>query len=151
MWLILIAMFLTAAASKKQVKIDLLLVLSALIFGFFLETMGEQLGWLEFDDEQQIGGFPPSWIMALWAGMGLTFRYSNAWLFSVKVKWLMTWLACVPMTYFSASQLGAVQIDSFLFMYMSVFMGWTAYLLIVRFALNHPSFFMTNQSGENRV
>ncbi|WP_154222346.1 DUF2878 domain-containing protein [Marinicella rhabdoformis] len=156
MWLILVTMFVTVVISNKPTWVDIVLFFSTLIYGYCFESLGTHLGWIEFNviefnGRQQTNGFPPHWILALWGGLGLTFRHSNAWLFEKDYKWLIVWLACVPMTYFSAAQLGVIKIESFLYMYVSVFMGWSAYFFLVRYTINHPVVLMTYQAGQKRV
>lgn len=151
MWLILTAMLSSVVTLNKTVWVDVLLVASALVYGVFFESMGEQFGWLAYSDAQQIHGLPPSWILVLWAGMGMTFRYSNAWLFIQNYKWLCAWLMCVPLTYFSAAKLGAIQIENFLYTYVSVLLGWSVYFFLLRYVVNHPNITHHYQQGVNHA
>ena len=151
MWLVLLAMVATVVYSPVGVWTDIKLVLSAVVFGFCFESLAEQMGWLDFINESHVKGWPPMWIIALWAGLGLTFRQSNAWLFKKHIKWMFLWLACVPMTYLSAAKLGVIRIENFPFTYVAVFIGWSVYHLVIRHALNHPSILRAYPKGDNHA
>lgn len=151
MWLVLLAMVGTVVNSPIGVWTDIKLVLSAVVFGFCFESLAEHLGWLDFINESQVQGWPPMWIIALWAGLGLTFSQSNAWLFKKHIKWMFLWLACVPMTYLSAAKLGVIRIENFLLTYVAVFIGWAVYLLVIRYAINHPSLLRAYPRGEHHA
>ena len=108
----------------KQPKLELILVLIAVIIGAIYDQIMTHFSLLTYQAHGWSTALPAAWILALWAEFAMTLNLSLAWL---KKRYLIaaTFGAIGgPLAYIAAARLGAVTIDNLPLSYVGLAIGW---------------------------
>lgn len=147
-WTVLLWITLCAHTLWVLERRDLTLVLakSTLVFGWCFEFMMVYLGLVEYKSSYSLMGVP-IWILCLWHGLGMTFRMSNLWLINSHRWYVISWLLLVPVTYMSASGLGAIDIVDPLSSCFAIIFFWGLMIASVRVLFKQLLVDSMNQQG----
>lgn len=109
-WLGVVPLALLAVhVARHPVAGDLRLTVGALAIGAVLGWFWQASGLLVYASTEPFAGQAPAWIMVLWAGFALTLNHSLRWL-TRHLGWAAVFGAIgSPLSYFSASRLGAAE------------------------------------------
>ena len=95
--------------SAKRAMPELKLALVVTLIGLLWEALVLQAGWLAFPYGNLTGGWPPIWILAMWALLATTLNVSLDWL---KGRWLLAVVlgaVAGPLSYYAGMRMGAVE------------------------------------------
>ena len=120
-------------SQAKQAKLELMLVLIAIVIGGIFDQLMTQNKLLIYQ-AHHFTALPPAWILALWAEFAMTLNVSLRWLKQIKsrnkqlhLRWLIAVLFGAiggPLAYMGAEKLGAVTLNSMPASYISLSLGW---------------------------
>ena len=121
-------------SQAKQPKLELILLLVAVIIGGIYDQLMQNSSLLVYQAHGWSESIVPAWILALWAVFVTTLNVSLRWM---RGKWLVAILFGAiggPLAYIGAARLGAVNLDNLPLSYVALSLGWailTPLLLII--------------------
>ena len=121
-------------SQAKQPKLELILLLVAVIIGGIYDQLMQSSSLLVYQAHGWSESIVPAWILALWAVFVTTLNVSLRWM---RGKWLVAILFGAiggPLAYIGAARLGAVNLDNLPLSYVALSLGWailTPLLLII--------------------
>ena len=121
-------------SQAKQPKLELILLLVAVIIGGIYDQLMQSSSLLVYQAHGWSESIVPAWILALWAVFVTTLNVSLRWM---RGKWLVAILFGAiggPLAYLGAARLGAVNLDNLPLSYVALSLGWailTPLLLII--------------------
>ena len=121
-------------SQAKQPKLELILLLVAVIIGGIYDQLMQSSSLLVYQSHGWSESIVPAWILALWAVFVTTLNVSLRWM---RGKWLVAILFGAiggPLAYIGAEKLGAVTLDNLPLSYVGLGVGWailTPLLLII--------------------
>ena len=121
-------------SQAKQPKLELILLLVAVIIGGIYDQLMQSSSLLAYQAHGWSESIVPAWILALWAVFVTTLNVSLRWM---RGKWLVAILFGAiggPLAYLGAARLGAVNLDNLPLSYVALSLGWaiiTPLLLII--------------------
>jgi len=92
-------------------KRELALVAVAALAGAAFETVLVHTGWVQFDSGVLLQGFPPYWMVALWAVFATTLNVSLRWLHRRGALAAALGAVGGPAAYYAGAQLGAIELS----------------------------------------
>ncbi len=120
-------------SQAKQAKLELMLVLIAIVIGGIFDQLMTQNKLLIYQ-AHDFTALPPAWILALWAEFAMTLNVSLRWLKQIKSRNMQLhwrWLIAVlfgaiggPLAYMGAEKLGAVTLNSMPASHIALSVGW---------------------------
>lgn len=112
--------------------IGLSVLMGLLIDGFLSSTC-----WLIYAMHgHQISFLPPVWIMLLWLGFGATIKTGMHWMFNSPMLGSLFMLIGAPLSYYSASRLGGVELIQLWPVMITIGVSWLVYFLILNVIIN---------------
>lgn len=107
---------------------DIQALFIGLVFGFLVDGFLHNNGWVHYESWLTIPEWsPPYWILMLWFGFALTLKVGMRWLFRSYLMGTLFLLIGAPLSYFSASKLGAISIHQPLTVMVIIGVSWWAY------------------------
>ena len=110
--IIILAMFCLYLTPRFNLKKDMVFLLFCLVMGFIVDSLLAYFDLVEYSYNLGLANVAPFWIMILWAGFALTLNHSMAWLLSQPKLGAALIGIGSPLSYFSASKLGAISIHN---------------------------------------
>lgn len=109
----------------RQRGADLRLLLSCCVLGFVIDSLWVQSGWMRFASPWPWPTLAPLWIVAMWAGFGLTVNHSLAGLKRWPLLAAVFGLVGGPLAYWAAARAwGAVEIPGGTIAYLALGIAW---------------------------
>ena len=121
-------------SQAKQPKLELILLLVAVIIGGIYDQLMQSSSLLVYQSHGWSESIVPAWILALWAVFVTTLNVSLRWM---RGKWLVAILFGAiggPLAYIGAEKLGAVTLGNLPWSYVALSVGWailTPLLIII--------------------
>lgn len=117
---------------KTWIKIDYTIILISIVAGLVIDGVLQALGIVNYAfNVFNLGFLPPLWIMMLWVGFGATVRTGMHWLLNKPKMGALVMLIGAPLSYLSATQLGATQIPVLWQAMTLIGFSWLAYFSLI--------------------
>lgn len=97
-------------ARATRPKREFALVAVAALAGAAFETVLVHTGWVQFDSGVLLQGFPPYWMVALWAVFATTLNVSLRWLRGRPALSAVLGGVGGPAAYYAGAQVGALEL-----------------------------------------
>ena len=131
--LLLAVIFIYQGFDSQDAKIIGISVLMGLLIDGFLSSSG----WLVYAMHgHQVSFLPPVWIMLLWVGFGATIKTGMSWMFASPLLGSVFMLIGAPLSYYSASRLGGVELLQLWPVMITIGISWLVYFLILTLITN---------------
>jgi hypothetical protein len=132
-FILLAVIFIYQGFDQQDGKIIGISVLMGLLIDGFLSNSG----WLVYANHgHQVSFLPPVWIMLLWLGFGATIRTGMSWMFNNPLLGSVFMLIGAPLSYYSASRLGGVELLQLWPVMITIGISWLIYFLILSLIVN---------------
>ncbi len=119
--------------TDNQYRLALFITLTTL-FGFLFEAAIHLLGLVSYHGNLMTLNVP-LWILLLWSGLGMSFELSHRWLLVGKRLYLLVWLMLVPLSYFTAANIGAIEVNYYLQSFLVIAVAWGTLIMSLRLML----------------
>ncbi len=111
---------------------DVAALVAGLIIGFIVDGYLHRSGWVHYESWLAIPDWsPPYWILMLWIGFSLTLKVGMRWLFRSYLVGALFLLIGAPLSYYSASKLGAVSLQEPLAAMLVIAVSWWCYFSLI--------------------
>ncbi|WP_198538311.1 DUF2878 domain-containing protein [Marinicella sediminis] len=135
LFLLLAVVFVYQGFDRKDCKVILISLLCGLLIDGFLNSTG----WLVYAAQMHdLRYLPPFWIMMLWLGFAATIRTGMNWMLKSPALGAVFMLIGAPLSYYSASRLGAVELLQPWPVMITIGLTWLVYFLILTQIHNQP-------------
>ncbi|NND81609.1 MAG: DUF2878 domain-containing protein [Gammaproteobacteria bacterium] len=104
----------------------------ALILGLIADSLWINMGLISFTDARPFPALSPLWILALWAGFGLTINHCLYWLKHHPVLPVLSGTIGGPLSYYAGIRFGAVEyLEDVVTVSLYLAIGWTVSIMIL--------------------
>lgn len=112
---------------------DMFILLYGIFFGFLMELLFINAGWIHYATENFISNkLPPGWVFSLYFLFSLTYNHSLYYLNKYHIFPFIFGLIGGPLSYYAGSRLGAVFFShQIVFLYLGICWGFYLTLMIV--------------------
>lgn len=125
-----------AAGNRRVAELQLFVI--AGVTGYLIDSIQVLAGNMSFPLHTLLGGPSPLWMVALWVNFAATLNYSMKWLHGHPVLAALLGAIAGPLTYYTGSQLGAIEIKGNIALFMIALQWLIATPLLVWFAGLRP-------------
>jgi len=109
-------------------RIELRVVLGAIVLGYLLDSVLVLLGVMEFAPQTRLGAPTTVWMVTLWINLALTLRHSLGWLRERYLLAAVLGAFAGPLAYAAGAKLGAIGYPNALLGHSAVALEWLAAL-----------------------
>ncbi|WP_099019309.1 DUF2878 family protein [Marinicella litoralis] len=128
----LVVLLVVVFANTGFYKKDLYVIGFSLFIGILIDGLLQGSGLLVYASPfHEYSLLPPIWIMILWVGFAASIKTGMQWFLRHPKLGVIVMTLGAPMSYYSASRLGAVEISSMLTALMAIALGWLIYFLCI--------------------
>ncbi len=125
-------------------KTDRTLIIFSLVFGTVLDGLLQASGLLIYASPfHPFSWLPPLWIMFLWIGFAASIKVGMRWLVVNPVVGTLIMSIGAPISYYSASKIGGVELVHPFHAMLAIALGWFIYFICV------TQFFYDKQEQKN--
>lgn len=126
--ILLLITYIYAGINRK----DFNAIVFSLIFGSLIDGFLQGSGLLIYASPfHQVSYLPPVWILILWIGFAASIKTGMQWFLYNPVIGTVIMTIGAPVSYYSASRLGAVSITSFEDAMLVIAVGWLIYFVCI--------------------
>jgi len=111
---------------------DMKVIVFSLLFGTLVDGYLQSSGLLIYASPfHQLSYIPPVWIMFLWIGFGASIKTGMQWFLANPMIGTVIMTVGAPVSYFSASRLGAVVFTDWLEVMSLIAIAWLIYFVCI--------------------
>ena len=113
-------------------KKDFQVIVFSLLFGGIIDGFLHASGLLVYASPfHQLSYLPPVWILFLWIGFAASIKIGMKWFLDNPILGVLVMTIGSPLSYFSASKLGAVQFGNMPDAMIVIALGWMLYFICI--------------------
>ncbi len=128
LFVLLMVTFIYEDINKKDFNV----ILFSLLFGGLLDGFLHASGLLVYASPfHQLSYLPPIWILFLWIGFAASIKIGMQWFLANPTIGVVIMTVGAPMSYYSASKLGAVEFVNMFEAMLVIGLGWMVYFVCI--------------------